>query len=896
MACGSYFGDWDNKNNFLRAPLAKGDALTNVWAGIPAWYFHHMGLGDNIGYSSLVTMNNTGLYAPVTEGWQGSIGKAHLGLMGDPSLRMEMVAPPTGLTVTNSGGTAAFNWTASSGSVVGYHIYRFSSNGSITRLTTDPVVGTSYQHASIPFEPGREYMVRAVKLQVNQSGSYFNLSLGSIATAAGGNVATDCQGVAGGSATVGSPCNDSNPCTVNDTWNANCQCVGTPVSVSATITAAGATSFCSGGSVVLNANTGSGLTYVWRRDGSTISGATSSSYTATQAGVYTVRVSSGGCESTSSGVTVQVNNAPTATITAAGATSFCSGGSVSLSANTGSGFTYAWSRNGVLLSGATGSTITATVSGSYTVTVTSTGCSTTSQAVQVSVDNGPATSIQADGPTALCAGGHVTLQAVQGSGVSYSWMVNGAAIPGATSSSLLVDEAGAYSVVATANGCTAVSEVVQVTVLDLLPPVVNATEDGVMCAGASIELSTAEVSGATYLWSFNGNPIVGQQGPSLTVDEGGVYGLQIASGSCSSATVFSTVQVLALPIIECFADVVDASVGVEVLDGVGPFVYKWNGDDSLAAPEMAVGTSGSYEVAVTDANGCTDTCMVDIMLDEDGNGCIGMRTMAQGSWGGYEPLDSLFTVAFPEGLTIGCGFRMLTLTAASAVLDFLPSQGPSLRLPIGDLLDPGTSYGNSLAGELVSLKLAARMDEIDPEFSVETVMLKDAVIATGTFQGWTVQQLLDEADLKIGGCFSWFSRMQLRNALAAINTGYHQGIVANGMLECPEVEELNEGVLPQALMLRTQDDEQRGSVNTSAFPNPFMGTTTIRISELPAAERITIEILSVEGVVLETLFSGMVQEGVETRVDWHAGSRARGVYFYRVLGGELLLQGRLVVQ
>src|SRR5690606_2457816 len=130
----------------------------------------------------------------------------------------------------------------------------------------------------------------AVKLQVNESGSYHNLSLGAIATAAG-SASADCQGVVGGGAVAGAPCNDGNPCTINDTWNSNCECAGTATTASASITPAGPTNFCAGGSVVLNANTGSGLSYTWRRDGQTISGANSSSYTATLAESGRARVS-----------------------------------------------------------------------------------------------------------------------------------------------------------------------------------------------------------------------------------------------------------------------------------------------------------------------------------------------------------------------------------------------------------------------------------------------------------------------------------------------------------------------------------------------------------------------------------------------------------------------------
>jgi hypothetical protein len=62
MLFGSYFGDWDVPNNFLRAPLCQGRTLTSVWAGRPHWALHHMGMGENIGYSAWVTQNNSNTY------------------------------------------------------------------------------------------------------------------------------------------------------------------------------------------------------------------------------------------------------------------------------------------------------------------------------------------------------------------------------------------------------------------------------------------------------------------------------------------------------------------------------------------------------------------------------------------------------------------------------------------------------------------------------------------------------------------------------------------------------------------------------------------------------------------------------------------------------------------
>ncbi|MCB9181719.1 MAG: hypothetical protein H6593_09800 [Flavobacteriales bacterium] len=227
MSCGSYFGDWDNRNNFLRAPLGSGQALTSVWAGMPNWWFHHMGVGETIGHGVLLSMNNTTDYQPQNGGWQGSpYNRAHLGLMGDPTLRMHMVAPPAALQVTNNGGTAAFSWNASPDNVAGYYLYQFDQNtGEISRVVPAMITGTSHQSPTVPFVAGKEYMVRAVKLQTSKSGTYYNLSLGAIATAAGTPV-PDCQGTPGGSALPGTACNDGNSNTGNDTWDANCNCVG----------------------------------------------------------------------------------------------------------------------------------------------------------------------------------------------------------------------------------------------------------------------------------------------------------------------------------------------------------------------------------------------------------------------------------------------------------------------------------------------------------------------------------------------------------------------------------------------------------------------------------------------------------------------------------------------
>ena len=102
MFFGSYFGDWDSQNDFLRAVLGTANyTLTSAWAGRPNWICHHMGLGLTIGFSALLTQTNSGLYDTGIE-----YAEVHIALMGDPTLRMHIVAPPSVPVVVTNGSRA----------------------------------------------------------------------------------------------------------------------------------------------------------------------------------------------------------------------------------------------------------------------------------------------------------------------------------------------------------------------------------------------------------------------------------------------------------------------------------------------------------------------------------------------------------------------------------------------------------------------------------------------------------------------------------------------------------------------------------------------------------------------------------------------------------------------
>jgi len=183
MLFGSYFGDWNTQNDFLRAPLCSNPpALTSCWAGRPNWFVHHMALGEHIGYSARLTQNNGLLtYQPSNY----AAGGVHVALMGDLSLRTDYIKQPSALTITtpyHSG--AILNWMASPDpGVIGYYVYRADSEYGYYQKLNATIVTTTTYHDSFATKGLKYYMVRPVKLQSTPSGGYYNLGIGITDTA-----------------------------------------------------------------------------------------------------------------------------------------------------------------------------------------------------------------------------------------------------------------------------------------------------------------------------------------------------------------------------------------------------------------------------------------------------------------------------------------------------------------------------------------------------------------------------------------------------------------------------------------------------------------------------------------------------------------------------------------
>jgi hypothetical protein len=170
---------------------------------------------------------------------------------------------------------------------------------------------------------------------------------------------------------------------------------------------------------------------------------------------------------------------PTATITS-GSTTTCQGSSITLTANTGTGYSWQWYLNGSPISGATASTYAASTAGNYQVMVTVNGCSSISTQTTITVNNPPSFSgynayIQASTNSSNCAATVTYGLTASGSptpAVTYVFTGATAGTGSGTGSGQVFNKGVTHvTVKATSSPCTPVTTTFDVTVVDDVKPV-----------------------------------------------------------------------------------------------------------------------------------------------------------------------------------------------------------------------------------------------------------------------------------------------------------------------------------------------------------------------------------------------------------------------------------------
>jgi hypothetical protein len=383
-----------------------------------------------------------------------------------------------------------------------------------------------------------------------------------------------------------------------------------PTPATPTVTPGGPTTFCAGGSVLLTSNSASGNQ--WYLDGNPIGGQTNQTYSATLSGSYTVVVTALGCPSAPSAATVvTVNPAPaTPTITPGGPTTFCTGGSVTLTSSSATG--NQWFLNGNPIGGETNQQYVATATGAYTVVVTALGCpSAPSAATNVTVNPIPATpTITPGGPTTFCAGGSVTLTSSSASG--NQWYLDGNPIGGATNQTHPANATGSYTVIVTTSGCSSAPSAATPVTVNPAPATPTITPGGptTFCAGGSVTLTSSSATGNQ--WFLNGNPIGGEINQQYVATATGSYTVVVTALTCpsapSAATNVTVNPIPATPTIGTGGPTTFCAGGSVTLTSSSATGNQWflNGNPigGQTNQQYVATATGSYTVVVT-TSGCS---------------------------------------------------------------------------------------------------------------------------------------------------------------------------------------------------------------------------------------------------------------------------------------------------
>jgi hypothetical protein len=211
-----------------------------------------------------------------------------------------------------------------------------------------------------------------------------------------------------------------------------------------------------------------------------------------------------------------------------------------------------------------------------------------------SVGNNFIANITAGGPTSFCQGGNVVLQSSPAA--SYLWST------GETTQEISVVNSGSYFVTATnANGTSAVSNSIQVTVLPAPNAAISFSGASAICDGASVTLNSNLA--ASYLWSNAATTA------SIVVATPGDYSVTVTyTNGCTSTSSPVTISNSTSPAVPQIT-----YNGAFDLQSTVAVAYQW----LLAGAEITGANSqfytptenGIYAVIVSNENGCTSVSL-----------------------------------------------------------------------------------------------------------------------------------------------------------------------------------------------------------------------------------------------------------------------------------------------
>ena len=402
-----------------------------------------------------------------------------------------------------------------------------------------------------------------------------------------GQTTATLTGVASGSYTVtvhdAASCSGTASATISQPTALNVSV--TPTNISCGSGTGSITASVSGGT--------SGYGYLWSNAATTAtaSGLAAATYTLTVTDAHT-------CTATA---TATISNTGQLNITATPSAGNCSGGSTGGATTTINGgstpFTYIWS------TGATTSSITGVIAGTYHVTATDhSGCSGSATVV---VTTGNALNLTVASTNVRCfnaTNGTATVNVTTGTApYVYAWN------NGSTTNSITGLVAGNYIVTTTdAHSCVVVDTVTinQPSAVTIFVSAIQPTCAGLNNGSASVT-STGGTPAYAYVWSTSST------GTGISNLAAGNYSISLTdANNCTSSATFNITDPAAVTASivtnndSCYGNQ-DGSAQVSAGGGNGPYSYLWSNAATVAT--ITGLSAGNYTVTVTDSHNCTST-------------------------------------------------------------------------------------------------------------------------------------------------------------------------------------------------------------------------------------------------------------------------------------------------
>lgn len=385
--------------------------------------------------------------------------------------------------------------------------------------------------------------------------------------------------------------------------------------------------FCQGGSIVLSTDTVAGGTYYWEGPNgftSTDQTITIPDATTVMAGQYNVQVTVGDCSSGISSTIVNIIVLPSFTVTLTGLNPLCIGDSARLSVNTAAGYTYQWYLDGIELTGETGSSVYAKVSGSYfaEVTQTSSGCITFSaNTIAMNFIEHPVASFEYNDPA--CTGRTIqfinTSTYEQGESVNFTWDFGDGSFPvNNENPEYAYPNSGSYDIELTVAYTSGICGNTTTEPIVINPPpvfTIQQTPNETLCEGEPVELSTS-VALTSYLWN------TGATTQAIIVDSPFEYYVTATDANNCSSTEFLTLVMWLRPDVAASATPTEVEEDSEVqLNASGALSYQWApaiylNDPNIPDPIATVSETTLFTVEGLSAEGCADTASVLITVYE----------------------------------------------------------------------------------------------------------------------------------------------------------------------------------------------------------------------------------------------------------------------------------------